>query len=96
MVRYTLLRFLVFFGCLCVLWFVPALRADKVLLVALSAVASLAVSWVVLRPFRQEAATQLAERVGRRQAAHEDVGHADADAEDAELDRAENPPDDFR
>ena len=84
MMRYSLLRLLVFFGCFFVLALVPVLAANKILLLVLAALLSLLVSWFLLKPFREQAAHQLQRRVETRRASHDAVGQADADAEDAE------------
>ncbi|MEO7070324.1 MAG: DUF4229 domain-containing protein [Nostocoides sp.] len=96
MVRYTLLRGLIFFGCLSLLWLV-GLRSkeEEVPLVVGAALLSLAISYVVLRPFRLQASASLASRVDARRVKAEASGDKDASSEDAELDAAESP-DDFR
>ena len=51
MVRYTLLRTLVFFGCLLILWLAGLRSRDQLfLLVAGAALISMVVSYFVLRP----------------------------------------------
>lgn len=88
MLRYTLLRLLVFLGCLCVLW-LAGLRGeeDVLLLVVGAALLSAVISYFALRRFREDYSAQLAERIDRRTAAkrssHE-VRASDEDAEDAE------------
>ncbi len=99
MVRYTLLRVLVFFGCLTLLWLV-GLRSkeEQVPLVVGAALLSLAISYFVLRPFREQASASLAARVDARRAkAQAGAGSAagrDESSEDAEIDAAGT--DDFR
>ncbi|CCH77104.1 conserved exported hypothetical protein [Nostocoides japonicum T1-X7] len=104
MVRYTLLRFLVFFGCLALLWLLGLRsRDEEVWLVAGAAVLSLAISFVVLRPFRNEASETIQRRVDARREAMERKAAASAagrdaaeeDAED-EVGRTRSTPDDFR
>ena len=106
MVRYTLLRLLVFFGCLALLW-VLGLRSrdEEVWLVAGAAILSLLVSFVVLRPFRNEASESIQRRVDARREAMERRASAtgvgqDAAAEDAEDEGGRHPStpssDDFR
>ena len=78
MVRYSLLRLLIFFGCLGLLWLVglrdPDQRAYLVNVVALlddrgPALLSMIVSFFVLSPFREEAVGRISERVEARTAA---------------------------
>jgi hypothetical protein len=89
--RYTVLRLMIFLGCLLVGWLL-GLRdeGEYVLLVVLAALASMAISYVALRRFREEYSAQLAETIERRSAARaERGGHrvADEQAEDAEVGR---------
>ena len=91
MLRYTLLRFLVFFGCLAVLWLL-GLRdeEDMLLLVAGAALLSAVISYFLLRRFREDYSTQLATRLEERSAARRvrAAGRpSDEDAEDAEVSR---------
>ncbi len=68
MVRYSLLRLLVFFGCLAALW-LAGLRdpgGEQVALVGLAAAASMVISFFVLKPYREEYSRQLAERITAR------------------------------
>lgn len=69
MIRYTLLRFLIFFGCLCVLWLL-GLREPQHLpwLVVGSALLSMVISLIVLAPMREQVVTSLeAKRLQRIQ-----------------------------
>lgn len=79
--RYSVLRLLLFFGCLLVLWLVGV--RNPVLLIVLTAVISLGLSYVLLRGPRDAMAQTLADRaarrIGQRQA---DVDAAAEDAED--------------
>jgi antibiotic biosynthesis monooxygenase (ABM) superfamily enzyme len=92
-VRYSLLRIMLLFGCMLVLWllgaWLPALRHPVWLLIA-TAVTSVTLSYFVLRGPREELARQLAQRVEARTARR----RSDADIEDEELDRqlGEDPP----
>lgn len=70
MIRYTLLRFLIFFGCLVLLWLI-GLRDPEELpwLVVGSALLSMVVSFVLLRPMRDQLVRDLeARRVARSEA----------------------------
>jgi hypothetical protein len=93
MVRYSLLRILLLFGCMIVLWLVggvfPALR-DPVWLLLGTAVISLPLSYFVLRGPREELARQLAAKVDERTARR----RSDAEEEDLEVRRQEGdqPP----
>ena len=100
MLRYTLLRFLVFFGCLAVLW-LAGLRdeEDMLILVVGAALLSAVVSFVVLRRFREDYSAQLATRLEERSAAkHAAVPGppSDEDDEDAEVGRTRDGDGDFR
>jgi len=86
MIRYTLLRILIFFGALALLWLVGLRSADtRIFLVVGAAVLSMVVSYVVLRPFREDYSRQIAERVDARRAARTHKP-TDEQAEDAETD----------
>ena len=91
MLRYTLLRLLVFLGCLALLWLL-GLRGEQnvLLLVVLAALLSAAISYFALRRFREEYSAQLAARIEQRTAAKQgrtDPVPSDEDAEDAETSR---------
>ncbi|HET8616014.1 MAG TPA: DUF4229 domain-containing protein [Actinomycetales bacterium] len=81
--RYSVLRLLLFIACLLVLWLVGV--REPVLLVALTAIASLTLSYFFLRGPRDAMAQTLADRAARRQRRPD----ADELAEDAE---DETPP----
>jgi uncharacterized membrane protein len=91
--RYTLYRLLIFFGCLLFFWLV-GLRNDQVLLLLVSAVVSVVLSFFLLRSQREQFSAQIADRMEQRQAAKAqaregaDVVDRDSDeaAEDAEID----------
>lgn len=96
MVRYTLLRLLVFLGCLAVLWLL-GLRGeeDVLLLVVAAALLSAVISYFALRRFREAYSAQLAERFDRRtesRRSRTDVPPSDEEAEDTETSHG----DDFR
>lgn len=100
MLRYTLLRFLVFFGCLAVLWLV-GLRdeEDMLLLVAGAALLSAVISYVALRRFREDYSAQLATRLEERAAAKRARASrrpSDEAVEDAEVARPGEGDGDFR
>ena len=85
MIRYSLLRVLVFLGCLALLWLVGLRSQSQAALLFLgAALVSLPVSYVVLRPFREDYSRQIAERVQARRAAKEGRV-SDEDVEDAEI-----------
>ena len=93
LLRYSLLRIMLLFGCMLVLWLVgglvPPLRNPVWLLLA-TAVTSVALSYVVLRGPREELARQLAQRVDRRLPRR--GSDADAEAEDEEIERGSGQP----
>lgn len=88
MLRYTVLRLLVFLGCLALLWLL-GLRGeeDLLLLVVGAALLSAVISYFALRRFREDYSAQLAARIDQRTTAKR-TGPAetptDEDAEDAE------------
>jgi hypothetical protein len=88
--RYTVFRLLIFFGCLLFFWLV-GLRNDQVLLLLVSATVSVVLSFFLLRSQRDRFSEQIAERVEKRQEAKRAAREAgdrqtDEDVEDAELD----------
>ncbi len=90
MLRYTLYRLLIFFGCLLFFWLV-GLRNDEILLLLVSAAVSVVLSLFLLRSQRDQFSAQIADRVEKRSAAKraaQEAGNLDTDeaAEDAELD----------
>ncbi len=94
MLRYTVLRLLIFFGCLLFFWLV-GLRNDQILLLLVSAATSVLLSFFLLRSQRDRFSAQIADRLEKRQEAKRQAmesGDLDTDeaAEDAEL---ENRPD---
>ena len=88
MLRYTVLRLLVFLGCVAALWLL-GLRGeeDLLLLVAGAALLSAVISYFALRRFREDYSAQLAARIDKRTAAKQpQPGRPnDEDAEDAEV-----------
>ncbi len=60
-VRYSLLRILIFFGFLFLFWLI-GLRNNPVLLLGASAIASAAASYILLRGMRDEITAKLVER----------------------------------
>ena len=88
MLRYTLLRLLVFAGCLAALW-LAGLRGedDLLLLVVGAALLSAVISFFALKRFREDYSAQLAQKIDQRTAAKRArTGVAtDEDAEDTEV-----------
>ncbi|WP_295700035.1 DUF4229 domain-containing protein [Lapillicoccus sp.] len=85
--RFTLMRLMIFFGCLLVFWLLGLRSQDQQpwLLLA-SAVTSVILSYFLLRRERDRMSERIAETVDRRlQARREGVHGEDEDAEDAEL-----------
>lgn len=97
MLRYTILRLLVFLACVAALW-LAGLRGeeDLLLLVAGAALLSAVISYFGLRRFREEYSAQLATRIEKRMEAKQsrqaaDTGtRTDEDAEDAEATRGDD------
>ena len=68
MLRYTVLRLLIFFGCLLFFWLV-GLRNDQILLLLVSAATSVLLSFFLLRSQRDRFSAQIADRLEKRQEA---------------------------
>ena len=87
MVRYSLLRILIFFGFLFLFWLI-GLRNNPVLLLGASAIASAAASYILLRGMRDEITAKLVERhEAKLEAKHAVDPTSDEFAEDAEDER---------
>lgn len=89
MVRYTLLRMLIFFGTLSVLWLILwALDRNHGLALAWivigAAVISMVVSALVLRPFRDDLVREMEARRADKAAARQARGESDEHHEDVE------------
>ncbi len=89
MMRYTVLRIVVFLVCLTALWLAGLRGQDNaLLLVAGAAILSAVISYFLLRRVREDYSAQLAERIARRTAAKRtrpDGSPTDEDVEDAEI-----------
>ncbi len=95
MLRYTVLRILVFFAVLALLWLL-GLRGEENLLflVVGAALVSAVVSFVALRRFREDTSAQIAERLEQRAEARRARApkvSADDAAEDAEVEQRQTP-----
>ena len=90
MVRYTLLRMLIFFGCLALLWLI-GLREPTELpwLVVGAALLSMIISAIVLKPFRAEMVRQIQDRQAAKATARSERTDTDEAVEAAARDRAE-------
>ena len=64
--RYTVLRLMIFFGCLIVAWLV-GLRNDPILLLLVSAAVSVVLSFFLLRRDRDAISSRIADRIEKRQ-----------------------------
>jgi hypothetical protein len=89
MLRYSVLRILVFFGVLCLLWLLGLRdRNEQIPLLVLSALISMVLSYFLLARFREESTQRVAAVVERRAAARQaraaDPARSDEAAEDAE------------
>ena len=88
MLRYSVLRLLIFFGVVCLLWLLGLRdRGQEWMLLVLSALVSMVISYFVLARFREESTQRLQERIERRMQAKQ--AQADELAEDAEDERTE-------
>lgn len=85
MVRYTLLRLLIFFGFLVLFWLI-GLRENKVLLLGAAALASAAASYILLRDMRDEMTAKLMDRHEAKLRARDDDPLSDEKVEDREAD----------
>ncbi|GAA2164639.1 uncharacterized protein DUF4229 [Humibacillus xanthopallidus] len=83
MARYSVLRLLIFLGFVLLFWLI-GLRDNPVLLLAAAAIASAALSYVLLRGMRDEMTAKLVERHEARLAAKAQARGDEAD-EDAEI-----------
>ena len=91
MIRYTLLRLLIFFGCVALLWLVGLRDPNEVpWLVVGAAIASMIISAIVLRPFR----TEMIQQIEARRAAKAEAHAARPDTDEAVEDRARDEADD--
>ncbi len=100
MARYSVLRLLIFFGVMAALWLLGLRdRDEQVMLLVLSALISMAISFVVLKRFRDDYSRQIAERIERRaRAKQQRAASSDERAEDSEDDgtRGQNGPVEYR
>jgi mannitol-specific phosphotransferase system IIBC component len=89
MLRYSVLRLLIFFGVLSLLWLAGLRdRSQEIPLLVLSALISMVLSYFVLARFREESTQRLAAAVERRAAAKQAKQvHSDEAAEDSEDER---------
>lgn len=91
MVRYTLLRLLIFFGFVLLFWLLGmrgTSEMGRLLLIGSAAIASAAASYVLLRGMRDEmTATLVARHEAKLQARQHGFTDADEQAEDAEIER---------
>lgn len=95
MLRYTILRLLIFIACGIALWLI-GLRGEEnmILLVVLAALASMVISYFLLRPMRDQFSDQVAHKVEERTRAKRERQvresrsrpGSDEAAEDAEID----------
>lgn len=103
MIRYTLLRALIFFVCF-ILFYLLGLRGEENLLflVLAAALSSMVISYFLLRPMREQFSQQIAHKIDERTAAKREErsrqvprGGTDESAEDAEVDEG-NADEGFR
>jgi hypothetical protein len=98
--RYSVLRLLIFFGVMAALWLLGLRdRDEQLMLLLLSALISMAISFVVLKRFRDDYSRQIAERIERRaRAKQQRAASSDESAEDSEDEgtRGPNGPVEYR
>ncbi|HIZ97761.1 MAG TPA: DUF4229 domain-containing protein [Candidatus Janibacter merdipullorum] len=87
MIRYSLLRFMIFFGCLALFWLL-GLRSTNELpwLAVIAAISSMVISAIVLKPFR----AQMIHDLEDRRAAKAERRAARTDSDEAVEDRAQD------
>jgi hypothetical protein len=86
-VRYTVLRLLIFFGVLAALWLLGLREPEQqILLLVLAAAISMLISFFVLKRFRDDYSRQINERIQARAQAKQErrAAASDEQAEDAE------------
>ncbi|GAA5031736.1 hypothetical protein GCM10023258_30160 [Terrabacter aeriphilus] len=88
MVRYSLLRILIFFGFVFLFWLI-GIRDNPVLLLGASAIASAAASYILLRGMRDEITARLVER---HEAKVESKGQVDPASDEAAEDAEDERP----
>lgn len=63
MLRYSLLRFMIFFGCLALFWLLGLRETNELpWLAVIAAISSMVISAIVLKPFRADMIHQIEER----------------------------------
>jgi hypothetical protein len=92
-IRYSVLRLLIFFGVLAALWLVGLRdRDEQVLLLVLAAAISMLISFFALRRFRDDYSQEINDRLTRRaEARRERAQVRDEAAEDAEDEGSQGP-----
>jgi len=84
--RYSVMRLMIFFGCLILFWLLGLRSQDQQpLLLVLAAFTSLVVSYFFLRRDRDAMSNRLAAKMEQRAARRREVVGEDEGAEDAEL-----------
>lgn len=91
LIKYSVLRLALFVGSLMLLWAVGV--RQSILMLALAALISLALSYLFLGAQREAVAQGLAARIDTRLRRREGLGQADADDEDQAIDRSAAKPD---
>lgn len=95
--RYTVLRLLVFLGCLSLLWLVGLRGEDqRLLLVVGAALLSMVVSYFALRRFREDYSAQVATTIEKRTGERRERGGDRRTDEQAEDDETIPDEGDFR
>ncbi|HET7304988.1 MAG TPA: DUF4229 domain-containing protein [Segeticoccus sp.] len=89
MVRYSLMRLLIFVAFLLLLWFIPWMQMHPFVLVVLAGVLSMVTSYFALAQQRNQIAGRLANHVEQRQTVRQQRDHATRTDEDDEDDEDE-------
>jgi hypothetical protein len=88
-IRYSLLRLLIFFAFLLLLWFIPWMQGHPIVLVVCAGALSMVTSYFALAQQRNQLAGRLAERVEARQSVRQERERATRTDEDDEDDEDE-------
>jgi uncharacterized protein DUF4229 len=91
LIKYSVLRLALFVGSLALLYAVGV--RQSILMLALAAAISLALSYLLLTKQRDAVALALSERINGRIDRRQGVGQSDADAEDADVAASERQAD---
>ncbi len=91
-IQYTLIRLLIFLGCMVLLWFIPWMREHGIVLLFAAATLSMLISVFALNGMRNRMSSEIATKIEDRQRRHaEQRSLDDQEHEDYEDDYADTP-----